>query len=289
MMACAFVSEMALIVPILIVLAGYSKLCLILLDVQSKSTVENKTDTTWMLRSFAIGAVAQVLFIADNFIPTYAIALGMSFYLYLFFIVLTVSQKMMPFFASNSIVGYTMNKSKYFLSIVFVALIAKVVFEALNINAFVADALLFGVITYELLKWRLPFSKSPAILWVLFLSIWWTPVAFGLFVLQDFTSLMGAPIYLEKSPLHTLALGYFTTVLVGFGTRVILGHSGRTPKADTYAICLFGLIQVMTLTRILAGIFPHIGYLHAILTVAGLWIIIFGLWAKRYIAILFEK
>ena len=196
---------------------------------------------------------------------------------------------MMPFFASNSIVGYTINKSKHFLLSVFIALIAKVVLEALSINAFVADSALFGIITYELLKWRLPFKKSPPILWVLFLSIWWTPIGFGLFVVQDFSSLLGHTIYLEKSPLHALALGYFTTVLIGFGTRVILGHSGRTPKADAYAITLFGLIQIMALIRIIADIFSQFGYLHAVLTVAGLWIIIFGLWSKRYIHILFEK
>jgi len=175
------------------------------------------------------------------------------------------------------------------LLLVFIALILKVVLEALSINAFVADSALFGIITYELMKWRLPFRKSPAILWVLFLSIWWVPISFGLFVVQDFSALVGHSIYLEKSPLHALALGYFTTVLVGFGTRVILGHSGRAPKADAYAVTLFGLIQAMALIRIIAGIFPQFGYLHAVLTVAVLWIVIFGLWSKRYIHILFEK
>lgn len=285
----SFISEVAFIAPMLVVLAGYAKLCLLLLDFQTKSTVTNKADTTWMLRAFALGAVGQVLFIADAFVPTYAIALGVSFYLYLFFIVLIVSQKMMPFFAANTIIGYTMNKSKHFLLLVFIALILKVVLEVLSMNAFVADSALFGIITYELLKWRLPFRKSPAILWVLFLSIWWVPVGFGLFVVQDFSALLGHTIYLEKSPLHALALGYFTTVLVGFGTRVILGHSGRTPKADAYAVTLFGLIQAMALIRIIAGIFPQFGYLHAVLTVAVLWIVIFGLWSKRYIHILFEK
>ena len=285
----SFISESALIVAMLVILVGYVKLCLLLLDFQTKSKVTSKTDTTWMLRAFTLGAVGQVFFIADAFIPTYAIALGISFYLYLFLIVLIVSQKMMPFFAANTIVGYTMNKSKHFLLLVFIALVLKVILEALSINAFVADSALFGITTYELLKWRLPFRKSPAILWVLFLSIWWVPVGFGLFVVHDFSSLLGHTIYLEKSPLHALALGYFTTVLVGFGTRVILGHAGRTPKADAYAVTLFGLIQVMTLIRIIAGIFPQFGYFHAILTVAALWIIIFGLWSKRYIHILFEK
>ncbi|MDD3344590.1 MAG: NnrS family protein [Sulfurospirillaceae bacterium] len=288
-MALSFVSEMALIAPMVIILAGYVKLCLLLLDFQTKSTVTNKVDTTWILRAFALGGVGQMLFIANAFVPTYAFALGMSFYLYLFFVVLIVSQKMMPFFAANTILGYTMNKSKYFLALVFGALLLKVVFEALGINALVANSALFGIVTYELLKWRLPFRKSPAILWVLFLSIWWVPIGFGLFVIQDMSILLGAPIFMEKAPLHAFAIGYFTTVLIGFGTRVILGHSGRTPKADRYAVTLFGLIQIMALLRIFAGLFPQYGYLHAIMTTALLWLVIFGLWANRYIHILFEK
>ncbi|NCD12009.1 MAG: NnrS family protein [Epsilonproteobacteria bacterium] len=284
-----FISEKAVLLPMAIILLGYLKLCFILRDFHTQSNVSTKTDTAWMLLAFAFGALGQILFIADAFMPTYSVAVGISFYLYTFFIVLIVSQKMMPFFAANSIAGYTIHKSKHFLAIVFGGLLGKIILEGLNINAFMADALLFGVITYELVKWRLPFTKAPAILWVLFLSIWWAPVAFGLFVVSDFSALLGAPIYVEKSPLHTLALGYFTTVLIGFGTRVILGHSGRTPKADAYAVTLFGLIQLMTLIRIVAGIFPQYGYVHAVLSVAGLWVIIFGLWAKRYIAILFEK
>ena len=285
----AFISPKILIAPMLLVFLGYMKCTLLLLDFQIKSTVTNKKDTTWMLRSFALGGIGQLLFVVDFFLPVYSLALGISFYLYLFFIVIVVSQKMMPFFAANSIQGYVMNKSKHFVLLLFLALSLKVVLEFLEINAFIADITLFAVITYELIKWKLPFRQSPPILWVLFLSIWWAPVGFGLFVVQDFASLVGAPLYLEKAPLHALAIGYFTTVLIGFGTRVILGHSGRTPKADAYATALFGTIQLLVILRIMAGVMPGTAYIHLILTSAVLWLIIFGLWSKKYIHILFEK
>lgn len=287
--ALSLFSQKATLLPMGLIFVGYCLLFKTLWQMQKASQVSAKKDTTWMLVAFAFGMLSQLLFFADFFVDVYRFALGSGFYLYLFLIVLIVSQKMMPFFTSNTIPGYTINKSTYFLESVFVALMLKVLLEGCELNAFVADSALFAIITYELLKWRLPFSKAPAILWVLFLSIWWVPVAFALFVVHDFSALLSASIYVEKAPLHALALGYFTTVLIGFGTRVILGHSGRTPKADAYAITLFGLIQAMTLLRIIAGIFPQIGYMHAILTVAGLWILIFGLWAKRYIKILFEK
>lgn len=68
--ALSFVSEIALVASMLVILAGYVKLCLLLLEFQTKSTVTNKTDTTWMLRAFALGLVGQILFIADPFLPT---------------------------------------------------------------------------------------------------------------------------------------------------------------------------------------------------------------------------
>ncbi|MCX6073897.1 MAG: NnrS family protein [Campylobacterales bacterium] len=31
---------------------------------------------------------------------------------------------------------------------------------------------------------------------------------------------------------HLLVLGFLTTILIGFGTRVTLGHSGQPPHAN---------------------------------------------------------
>jgi uncharacterized protein involved in response to NO len=158
----------------------------------------------------------------------------------------------------------------------------------LGFNALLADGLLFGVITLELVRWKLPFRQSPPILWVLFLSIWWAPVGFLLFTLQGLSQWLGLGWYFGHAPLHALALGYFTTVLIGFGTRVLLGHSGRTPVADGYAVALFGLVQAMTLVRMGADVFPA-QYMGLVVLSTVLWLAVFGWWAGRYGKILFEK
>ncbi len=289
--ALTFISQLYATIGMMVIGIGYIKLCQILLAIQTKSTipVANKKDTTWMLRAFALGGVSHLLFIVDAFIPTYSLAFGVGFFLYLFLIVIVVSQKMIPFFTANAISGYPINKSSSFIPLLVGALVLKVGLEFLAINAFVANGALTLILTYELFKWKLPYSKAPAILGVLFLSLWWAPVGFALYSIQDISLLIGMPIFMEKAPLHAIALGYFTTILIGFGTRIVLGHSGRTPKADLYAQILFGLIQLMTLMRIFSGIFPQFGYVHALLTAAGLWIVVFALWSKRYLHILFEK
>lgn len=285
----SFFVDKAIFVFMLAICLGYIKLFMILLDLQRQSKVTNKQDTTWILLSFALGLVAQVLFIVDIFMPVYVLAYSLGFYLYLFFIVLVISQKMVPFFTANNIAGYSINKSKYFLHVIFFALVLKVGLEFFALNQLLADAILFIALTRELIRWKLPFAKAPAILWVLFLALWWMPFGFGLFVLQDMFDLFGVSIYLEKAPLHALSLGYFTTMLIGFGTRIILGHSGRAPKADRYAVVLFSMIQIMALMRVIAGFVPNVGYVHALVTSAALWVVVFALWSKRYLHILFEK
>jgi len=289
LISLSFVSPYAIVLPMFLIFVGYVKFVRILLDFQRKSTVTNKSDTTWMLVAFVFGGIGQLLFMVDVFVPLYAYALGVTFYLYLFLLIMVVSQKMIPFFTANRIAGYTITKSPYFLKLLTTALVLKVLLNGLVFNALLADSALFCILLYELWRWKLPFKKSPPILWVLFLALWWTPVGFGLFVIQGSLEWMGSTLYLEKAPIHALALGYFTTVLIGFGTRIILGHSGRTPNADGYATLLFGLIQVMVIMRILAGAMGGMGYMHFILTSAGLWVLVFALWSKRYMPMLFEK
>ena len=280
----------AIFIPMLFIFIGYLKFCFLLLQYQRQSTVSNKRDTAWMLYAFAFGALGHILFILDTyFLSLYTLAVGITFYMYLFLLVMTVSQKMIPFFTANRIQGYTITKSSFFLPLLACALVVKVVLDALHIPALIAHGALLFIVTYELWRWRLPFTKSPPILWVLFLALWWAPIGFGLFVLSDVLGLLGYSVYFEKAPLHAIALGYFTTILIGFGTRIILGHAGRTPNADGYATALFIFIQAMVLMRLLAGFLGGVGYLHLILTSAGLWMVVFALWSKRYIHMLFEK
>lgn len=273
---------------LILVFIGFSKLFWELFKLQLQSTVSNKKDTSWLLVAFAFGVLGQILFILSSFYPVTKLATGVSFFLFLFLVVIIVSQKMIPFFAANVVQGYSVKKSNYFLHLLLVGLVAKVGLEGFGLNSFLADIFLFIVTTYELLKWNLPFKNTPPILWVLFLSIWWVPIGFLLFSIDGFFQLFGLEFSLGFAPLHSLALGYFTTILIGFGTRVLLGHSGREPKADKYTVMLFMLIQLMVIVRILADIFP-IFYIEFIVAAAFLWISAFGWWSARFGKILFEK
>ncbi|NLC28464.1 MAG: NnrS family protein [Campylobacteraceae bacterium] len=273
---------------LILVFAGYAKLFWELVKLQLQSIVANKTDTSWLLGAFALGGIGQILFMINPFLPVKSLATGVSFYLYLFLVVMVVSQKMIPFFAANVLQGYVVKKSHYFLHSIFAGLLAKVILQSMELNTLLADLFLLVVLAYELLRWNLPFRNSPPILWVLFLSIWWTPVGFFLFSLDGIFKALNIGITLGHAPLHALALGYFTTILIGFGTRVLLGHSGREPTADKYTVMLFMLIQVMVVVRIFADLFSSF-YIDQIVVTLFLWLAVFGWWSGRYAKILFEK
>jgi len=279
--------------------AAYVMVCRVLITANIQSAVENRYDTNWILLAFAMGGLSHFLFLLTWFglggYELQRVAINIGFFLYLFMVVLTLSQKMIPFFTEGKVAGYRANKSRYFLETVFSLLVIRVLLGSLQLAqyGFVIDLLLAAITLWEIIKWRLPFFKVEPILWVLYLSLMWVPVGFFLFFLEGAARYFveGMPLFFEKSPLHLIAIGYFTTIAVGFGSRIILGHSGRKPKADDYTVGLFMLVQLVVVVRALSGLSLNLDaawYVNLILLSAGLWIVLFLLWSLRYLKLLFE-
>ncbi|HEC17261.1 MAG TPA: NnrS family protein [Sedimenticola sp.] len=294
-----YLTKSGVIVAMLGGLAAYGMICKVLLEINSKSSMLNRYDTNWVLLAFGMGGISYVLFIVsllgagDYHVSRFAINIG--FFLYVFMVVLTLSQKMIPFFTEGKIAGYKSNKSRLFLEAVFGLLVIKVLLASMQLAeyAFVVDFCLAVITLGEIVKWKLPFFKAEAILWVLYLSLLWIPVGFFLFFLEGLTRFLsdGAAVYFEKSPLHAIALGYFTTIAVGFGSRIILGHAGQKPKADAFTIGLFWLIQLLVVVRVAGGLSLNVDaslFAGLIITSAALWLVLFVLWSKRYVRLLFE-
>jgi uncharacterized protein involved in response to NO len=92
--------------------------------------------------------------------------------------------------------------------------------------------------------------NSLAILWVLHLGVFWLSVSFFVSALSR-----GLELFLHVDmyflSIHLLALGFLTTVFVGFGTRVALGHSGQPPYAANFERNIFLAVQSIVLLRAL--------------------------------------
>ncbi len=138
-------------------------------------------------------------------------------------------------------------------------------------------------LVWEFLRWKLPLFKSPAIVWILHLALFWLPLGLFLGALGQIIEYF-AHISLLFMGMHMLVLGFLTTVLIGFGTRVTLGHSGQPPHADILAIWLFWWTQVVIISRVALSIDNGFGGAHPWifdLTVTA-WIILFCVWGWRY-------
>ena len=291
-----FYSKATFIFQILMLIAQIMSFKL-LYSIHKKSIVKIKEDTKWVLIALFSGLVFHSLFIISSLNFPYAyelsrFAIDGGFYLFLFMIIFAISQRMIPFFTTAKVPSYVANKSVNLLTILFSLLAFKVIllsFDNAKINL-LADIPLFIIITRELIKWKLPFFKSPAIMWVLFLGLYWIPVAFFVSIIEALMAFYDPTIIFEKAVIHTMALGYFLTVLIGFGTRVILGHSGTTPHASNFAIFIFIVVQFIALLRIFSSFSFNFGlnYIFFINLTAILLIIGLLVWSSKYITILLK-
>ena len=292
-----FISKYLVLLSALVLLYAQVQSFFTLYDIYNKSTMKDKYDTKWVLISFCTGLVAHGFFIVSlvDFELSYIMqnsALYAGFYLFIFAVIFTISQRMIPFFTSVKVQGYVINKSKYLMEMVFILLVLKVVIITLQMPElnFLADIPLLFVFTKELIKWKLPVRQVVPIMWVLYLSLYWIPFGFLLSSTESIMAFIGMDFVFEKSVLHTFALGYFITILLGFGSRVVLGHSGRTPMADKLTTAIFLLVQVVVVLRLIASFSMNfeMNYIFWINASALFLMVLLVIWAIKYVPILIK-
>jgi uncharacterized protein involved in response to NO len=254
-------------------------------NIYKTSMAADKSDSFWILNANYLGLFGNTLFIASEFISELLpSAINISFYLYLIFLAFSVGQRMIPFFSHSFA-----QKNEQFVKIVFALFILKSLFSSLEfkLGEIVVDLALAIYLLREFLRWNLHPIQSPPILWVLHLALFWLPVAFFISAIS-----LTAEMFLDTSfyflNLHLLAIGFLTTVLIGFGTRVTLGHSGQAPQADKLAMYIFYFIQIVVVLRAVFSLNIAFGwganFLFDISFTA--WLALFLLWGGRYAKVL---
>jgi len=285
------ISSLLALFGVSIIIAGHIFSILKFRAIYVDGTSPDKTDSYWLLIANTAGAISHILFfigmifnnISSVIQPT---TISVGIYLYLIFMTFVVAQRMIPFFSH-----VTVDKTKSFIPIVFFLLIFKTFtfsFE-LKILDIVVTLILAIFLTKEFLRWKLPIFTSPAILWVLHLGLFWLPA--GLFI--DAISTL-AEFWLETSfmfaGMHLITIGFITTILIGFGTRVTLGHSGQVPHADKISITLFLLTEIVVLVRFFYSLGMGLGLnLFWLFDLAAvLWMILFTSWGIKFGPILYK-
>ena len=242
-------------------------------------------DPKWILVGFAMGFVAHIFFwFAFAGIDNSAVAIAVN--LYLVYVTFAVGQRMVPFFSHSF-----EPKDERFAPMVFVGLFLKVltVNFGWGVLEMLVDLLLGLYIAKEVMRWKLPWRGSPAILQILHLSLYWLIASLLFGTLAKLIETVGETDLLQLDT-HMLVLGFVTTMLIGFGTRVTLGHSGQPPHADKTTLKVFYLLQAVVLGRILFSLFVGFGadtFWMFDLSIT-LWLVLFVFWGVRFGPVLYS-
>ena len=274
-------------IAMVILFAGHLQVVLILRDMYLQTKMPDKQDIYWILHAMIWGIVSHFLFLMATlfYMPLMVPAIDISIYLYLFLLTITVAQRMIPFFSHSMI-----EKNENVLRIIFALLLLHIILEnVIPHSSFVADLALAYVIGKELLRWKLPSPKSNPMLLILHVAMYWVPVAFVLAAITNLITLTlgGNFLFLDK---HVLILGFVFTILIGFGTRVTLGHSGNKMEADKWVQALFIWTQVVVIVRIITSFVAALGWNFMILfdISATVWMLMFIAWGVRFFAVLIQ-
>ena len=281
----SIVSPVLSSIGMLVTLVGHGIGVLILKNIYTASEMEDTHDIYWILLAMGFGFLAHLSFIVATlfYMPLVGLSTEISTYLYLFLLAFSVAQRMVPFF-SHSMVG----KNEHLLKVVFALLVLHILLEGIYTNSsFIVDLALALLIGKELLRWKLPFPNPNPLLWILHISLYWVPVAFFFGALTNLISMVTEVNFLALD-IHIMLLGFVFTILIGFGTRVTLGHSGNQMHADTWVKMLFIWTQVVVAMRLLTSLVAALGWNFMVLfdISATVWLILFISWAIRFFAVL---
>jgi len=281
----SIVSSILSSVAMVLLFIAHFKSVLILKKIYDSTSNNNKTDMFWILLSLKFSLLAHFLFIIAMLFypPLMGLSTEISTYLYLFLLTFSVAQRMVPFFSHILV-----EKNPKLLKIILTLLILHILLEGIYTHAsFITDIALGYFIAKELLRWDIYFPNPNPLLWILHIALYWVPVAFILAGITNFISMV-SDIHFLALDVHTLLLGFVFTMLIGFGTRVTLGHSGNTMQADKWTSYLFYWTQVVVVIRILLSFFAAFTQNFMILFDLSVlvWLIIFVGWGVRFFAVL---
>lgn len=280
-MVSPFLSAMGMITLFIGHFLGY----LILKNIYITTAMEDKHDIFWIQLAMAFGLGAHLIFIIGQlWISSFVgFSTEISTYLYLFLLAFTVAQRMVPFFSHCMV-----EKNTALLKQLFILLLIHILLEGFKTNSsFFVDLFIAYLTGKEILRWKLPFPNPNPLLMVLHVALFWVPVAFGLSGLSNLVNLFTDVSFLALD-IHSIVIGFVFTILIGFGTRVTLGHSGNQMIADKYTTFLFIWTQVVVVLRILTSLVAAFGWDFMVLfdITASTWIIMFVAWAVPFFKVL---
>ncbi|MEQ6290323.1 NnrS family protein [Vogesella sp. GCM10023246] len=232
-------------------LAAFGGLVVTLGGMIRRSTVTDKQHARWVVAGFALaaaGLLCALLWLAGVFANGWWWTRHIALYGFLLPVFLAVAHRMLPFFSSTVLKPYTPWRQYWLLQL---WLAGSMLHGALGIALlpqWPLDLLLAALFGYTSWRWQLRHSLSVPLLAMLHLAFAWLAPAF---LLQ---ALAGLGWISPLAGLHAITIGFFITMLVGFASRVMLGHSGRPLQASPALWRLYLLLHGVAVLRVAADI-----------------------------------
>lgn len=217
----------------------------------------------------------------------FAASVTVGLWLYLVPLIITVGQRLIPFFSANVLEGYAMVRPRPVLlaCLALAAGHAGLTLAGQQDWTLAADLPLTALAGWYTWRWKLLRSLKIPLLGILHVSFAWLPLAMALYSAQDLLRLTGAGFDFGMAPLHALGIGFITSMVVAMASRVSLGHSGRPLVAGGMTLWAFILVQAAAVVRVLAVVPPFnhgMTGLLMIIAAAAVWLIAFAPWSLRF-------
>ena len=237
----------------------------------------------------AMGGAAIGLAMADYRIARMSALLGLWWFIVPVYV--AVAHRMIPFFTASALPGLDAWRPTWLLAILQGAVILQGVWvlgEAMGwqsqpgvMVARVGVSAVSGLIMLTVaVRWGLMQSMRVRLLAMLHVGFAWLGVALCLDAVSTALGLMGHGS-MGLLPLHALTMGFLASVLMAMVTRVSCGHSGRPLLADNLVWCLFWALQLTTLLRLAAAVWPAQSTWLLSVSASG-WLVVMGTWALRH-------
>ncbi|WP_410498617.1 NnrS family protein [Chitinibacter sp. S2-10] len=227
----------------------------------ARSQVGDKTHAQAIGWAFVLGLaglLAQLVWLLFGNIAAWQLAVNLGIWGLLLPVFLSVSHRMIPFFSANVLQPYTAWRPAWLLYTLVGLSMLRPVFEAMGVNTLPVDLPLAAILLYTSWRWQLWHSFKVKLLAMLHAAFAWAGVALALQSISDLLQLfqLSGHAGLGFAPLHALTLGFFCTMLLGFVTRVTLGHSGRPLVAAGIAWTAYWAMHGVALARVLGELIP---------------------------------
>ncbi len=279
------VSVVILKIALVLFLAGWAIGLYALLRVYMRAKHPDKRHAAITSVVLVIGWLMVAAFASDE---THLVAIAKvgGIWLILLPLFFAVSHRMIPFFSANVIPDYKIVRPDWVLALIpgFALLHGILELTGQQRWTWLVDLPMALSALYLTRAWRLRDSLAVPLLGMVHIGFAWLGIALLLYTVQSLSLFMTGQLILAKAPLHALAIGYFTSMLLAMVTRVTLGHSGKTLAADHLTWGIFLAFQSVTVLRVISEL-PGLSFTvrsHLYLCAGLGWLVCFGLWSCKF-------